>query len=428
MKRIPFSIFPLIFTLFAAKTTAQINGYDTTYSVVTVSSAQSFYLDSRVVSNVNGRSRVTVPVVLPEGTARWFYSFAATESKNEPLEWVGLAGQLTKLVDKTGIASELINRLVKPSGTASCDIFVLNTEGVDFFLKKDDKKWKSSADYSRQNMTGGIVEARPQQPRFSIGLSNPSLKSGINVRIEVTAIVAKATAVYNNSTAAKTNTAKETTWSAIERDALFQKIVGTFDGKTTPSVSEVSFCVQQKILKSFTPDEFKNIGENEQRVVYFRILNDCYAETHNENLAAEMTFLGITKRQLDTLESTGNFAEMLRMTCKIEGFGFLAVSNRVRHVRALLLNNQLDEALNIADPLARILPDDLPVNLHLAHVCLLKNDVKRAEKIYLKFKNRTSTEGVACAQMVNDDFNLFVKNRIFNSNFENIKRKLKIRD
>ncbi|NJN33640.1 MAG: hypothetical protein HC817_04695 [Saprospiraceae bacterium] len=55
-------------------------------------------------------------------------------------------------------------------------------------------------------MTGGIVEARlqnQQKTRFSIGLSNPSLKSGMNVRIEVTAIVAKATAVYNNATMEK---------------------------------------------------------------------------------------------------------------------------------------------------------------------------------------------------------------------------------
>ncbi|NJN33641.1 MAG: hypothetical protein HC817_04700 [Saprospiraceae bacterium] len=132
MKSVSISTFLLIFGLLTAKTTAQTNRFDTTYSVVTVSPAQNFYLDSRLVSNVNGRSRVAIPVALPEGTVRWFYSFAATESKNEPLEWVGLAGQLTKLVDKTGITSELINRLVKPSGTAACDIFVLNTEGVEF--------------------------------------------------------------------------------------------------------------------------------------------------------------------------------------------------------------------------------------------------------------------------------------------------------
>ncbi|NJN33639.1 MAG: tetratricopeptide repeat protein [Saprospiraceae bacterium] len=188
-------------------------------------------------------------------------------------------------------------------------------------------------------------------------------------------------------------------------------------------------------MKNFTSEEFKNIGENEQRVVYFRILNDCYAETHNEQLAAEMTFLGSAIRQLDTLEQTGNFGELLRLTRKIDGMGFHAVSNRVRHVRALLLNNQLDEALNIADPLARILPDDWAVNLHLAHVFLLKNDVKRAEKVYFKFKNEKNsthdnpfTKGRTWAQMVSDDFNFFIKNRIFNSNFENIKRKLKIRD
>ena len=96
---------------------AQIPVQDSAFTVVTISPAQSFYLDSRLMSNLNGRSRLTIPVSLPEGTVRWYYSFAASESKNEPLEWVGLAGQLTKLYDRTGIASEVINRLVKPAGT-----------------------------------------------------------------------------------------------------------------------------------------------------------------------------------------------------------------------------------------------------------------------------------------------------------------------
>ena len=76
--------------------------YDTTFSVVTLSPPQSFYLDSRIVSQINGRSRLTIPVQLPQGTIHWYYSFAAMEAKNEPFEWVGLAAQLTKLVDRTG--------------------------------------------------------------------------------------------------------------------------------------------------------------------------------------------------------------------------------------------------------------------------------------------------------------------------------------
>ena len=126
---------------FTAAIFAQPNRtYDTAFSVVTLTPPQSFYLDSRLVSQINGRSRLTLPVQLPTGTIRWYYSFASLESKNEPMEWVSLAAQLTKLVDKTGISAAFISRVVNPTGTASCDIYILDTEGVKFFEEKEDKK------------------------------------------------------------------------------------------------------------------------------------------------------------------------------------------------------------------------------------------------------------------------------------------------
>ena len=181
----------LFISIISTTLKSQIPTQDSAFTVVTIAPAQSFYLDSRLMSNLNGRSRLTIPVNLPEGTVRWYYSFAASESKNEPLEWVSLAGQLTKLYDRTGIASEAINRLVKPTGTTVCDIFVLNTEGVLQFENKDDANLIVDKDFSRQNMTSGIVEVWVKNKRPVLGLSNPSLKTGINVKIEISAVVSK---------------------------------------------------------------------------------------------------------------------------------------------------------------------------------------------------------------------------------------------
>jgi hypothetical protein len=77
--------------------------------------------------------------------------------------------------------------------------------------------------------------------------------------------------------------------------------------------------------------------------------------------------------------------------------------------------------------MVRLMPDDLGLNLHLAHLYLFKNQTDKAEKLYLKFKNRQNTEGVVWEQWVNRDFTFFVQNKIFNSQYDNIKRKLKIR-
>lgn len=428
---------PLLVCLFFTKTTpvfAQISMLDTAYSVVTVSSAQNFYLDSRIISKINGHSRLALPVVLPENTVRWFYSFAATESKNEPLEWVSLAGQLTKIYDRTGIVSEAITRLVKPVGTTVCDVFVFDTEGVAAFEKRDDAILNFDKNLSRMSITGGIVEGIATKNKLMLGISNPSLKTGINVKIEVSAIVAKSTIIYNKVTQ-KTPTEKANLWTKMEREAVFSDVLASFEGKNDPSVSEVTTCVVQKVASNFTPDEFKNRSLGERDAVLSQMRKDCFSETKNEILASNLTFLWASKKQLDSLEQAGKSEELLKLTTEIEQKNFSSVANRTRHVRALILNNKKDEALKMADPMARLMPEDLVVQLNFAHSLLLNNQLEKAEKLYLKFKNKINNspatfyvEKATWEEMVAADFKIFIKNKLFNSAYENIKRKLKIKE
>jgi hypothetical protein len=399
---------------------------DTTFTVVTISPSQSFYLDSRMVSSLSGRSRVTIPINLPEGTVRWYYTFAAMESKNEPLEWVSLAGQLTKLYDRTGIASEAINRLVKPTGTVSCDVFVIHPEAVKAFEAKDDKNWNYDKNYSRQNITSGVIEAYPYTPHLQLGLSNSSIKTGINVKVEISAVVAKTTPIYNVNNRLK-NVNQSANWLLNNRTPVLNDIIERFDGKRTPAVSEVSTCVLNKITTNFLPDEFKNKAKEEKDVIVSRMIKDCYPETKQEALETEIQYLATAKKQMDSLEKVGNFMELLNVARKIESMNFASVPNRTRLIRALMLTGQNDEAFNMADPMVRLMPDDLSLNLHLAHLYLFKNQTDKAEKLYLKFKNRQNTEGVVWEQWVNKDFNFFIQNKIFNSQYDNIKRKLKIK-
>ena len=77
---------------------------------------------------------------------------------------------------------------------------------------------------------------------------------------------------------------------------------------------------------------------------------------------------------------------------------------------------------------------DLEIQLNLAHIYLLSNDYKKAEKLYKKFENQqlnvsngTHTEGETWEQMVATDFDFFMKNKIYSGYFSNIKKKLKIK-
>jgi tetratricopeptide (TPR) repeat protein len=270
---------------------------------------------------------------------------------------------------------------------------------------------------------------------LQLGLSNPSIKTGINVKVEITAVVVKVTPKYNVNNRSK-NVNNSANWLLNDRTPVLNDVIERFDGKRTPSVSEVSTCVLNKITVNFLPDELKNKAKEEKDVIISRMIRDCYPETKQQALEMEMQYLATAKKQMDTLEKAGNFTELLNMARKIESMNFASVPNRTRLIRALMLTGQYDEAFNMADPMVRLMPDDLGLNLHLAHLYLFKNQTDKAEKLYMKFKNRQNTEGVSNSdffgkgvvweQRVGQDFSFFVKNKIFNSQFDNIKRKLRI--
>ena len=431
MKRITFVLICFVGFL-SANFSQQTRSFDTAFSVLTLTSPQSFYLDSRIVSQINGRSRLTIPVQLPEGTIRWYYSFVALESKNEPMEWVGLAAQLTKLVDKTGISAAFISRFVSPTGTAACDIYVLDTEGGKFFEEKEDKKWQYDRNTSRLNMTGGVVESYVSKPNFVVGMSNPSLKSGINIRIEITAIVAKLSPKYNANRQLR-DASSEPLWSGAQREAFYNDFQSSFEGKMTPSVSEVSMCMMSKVIHHFTPKEFDAKAKVEKEALVSWIKKDCYVETHNEILEGRIVELDDMKLKINALEQTGDFVAMAALAERA-ALEFPSVAIQTRQTRALLLANELSRAQTLAESLARTNPEDLDIQLNLAHIYLLSNNYKEAEKLYKKFQNQrihtaagSNTEGVNWEQMVATDFDFFMKNKIYSGYFSNIKKKLKIK-
>ena len=280
---------------------------------------------------------------------------------------------------------------------------------------------------SRYNMTGGTVEAVPTVGSFAVGLSNPSVKTGINVKIEISAVVAKSTPIYNVVAANFPTADKSEMWQTAEREVLFQRIKTRFDGRDDPSVSTACFCVLQKLIRNFTPDELRQRAASEQEILLSRMQKDCFSESNNVQLAIDMDNLTANKHDVDSLEKVGNLPKLLDLSRKIAAT-YPSVSNRSRLVRSLILTQQFAEAHPLAENLAVQNLTDLPIQLNWAHVQLFENQLDKAEQQYVKFRNQRNTEGVTGEQMVAADFKLFVRNKIFNSRYDNILKKLKIKN
>jgi hypothetical protein len=159
------------------------------YKAKTVHKPQHFFLNS--VGNVLGRTRVTLPVNLPENTERWYYTYSAYREEEEAQrisKTLDLAGQVAGYL--IGTEGKLIGQaaalLTAPAGGEQCDVYLLGEEQLQAFLDKDDFKYKPEG--SRENYTSGTVEIEKQKGKLHLGFRNNSLLYGIHVVVEVVAI------------------------------------------------------------------------------------------------------------------------------------------------------------------------------------------------------------------------------------------------
>jgi hypothetical protein len=159
------------------------------YKVVPVISKETFTLNSGSRALIGGRSRIDLPVELPPNTVEWYYALT-TSPERAPAPNIGLMGQLIKLVTPSGIASTVMSALMTPGGSGSCDVFLFADQGnLNRFLAKQ-PQFAYLMSGTRQNFNQGAVQIRDAvKGNFFLGLRNPSGLAGVQVTVEVCAIV-----------------------------------------------------------------------------------------------------------------------------------------------------------------------------------------------------------------------------------------------
>lgn len=147
-----------------------------------------------------GITRLIKPVELPQNTVEFYYTFAAFRNK-EDLQKVAnkfnLFSQLSSLVEQNGqqfaavgtaskIAIELLN---SPPGSDYCDVYLLPSDQDWLFLSKG--QFKFYVEYSRLNQVSGVVKCIPIKNvnKYWLGFINNDLMHGINIRVDVVALV-----------------------------------------------------------------------------------------------------------------------------------------------------------------------------------------------------------------------------------------------
>ena len=179
--------------------------YDTTYTTVQekylikkefkpisiVPTTEYFINSGSNATFKGGKSRITFPVTLPKNTQEWYYVFSASREKSDIDKAKGsfnLVGQLSTLIDQTGALNFGVDMLTKPPGGNICDVYLLDFENSRLFEAKEAYQYMTSG--TRENIKSGVVKMTGGSGQaYYIGIKNPDSMYGIQVAIEVVAIV-----------------------------------------------------------------------------------------------------------------------------------------------------------------------------------------------------------------------------------------------
>jgi hypothetical protein len=154
------------------------------YMVVPIVSQQSFYLKAGAGYN----SGEILPINLPANTVKWYYTIT-TMSGHGSFANNDLTGQLVKLVDPNhGIAADA--SVTVPRGTGLCDVFLMTNpnEAIKYVNKQPAISFLMND--SREHFISGAVPVNDYlDGSCFMVIRNPGYSRGVNINIEVTAIV-----------------------------------------------------------------------------------------------------------------------------------------------------------------------------------------------------------------------------------------------
>ncbi len=164
-----------------------------TYLVESIQKPQKFFINSGSNSTFKGgKSRVAIPIILPENTVKWYYEFSASRDEDQ-IESVtnalSLVSELSTLVDQSGLLGFGIDQLTQPPGSDYCDVYLIDQNNYTPFLNKN-PQFLQYPEGTRENLKSGVVEIDCcHQGPIYLGLKNPDNFHGIHVVVEVAAIV-----------------------------------------------------------------------------------------------------------------------------------------------------------------------------------------------------------------------------------------------
>lgn len=243
-----------------------------TQKTIKILEPQSFYLNGGSRNMLGGNSRTGFKIDLPPNTLEWYYAFTTEPNKNN-IQNLQLENQLRFLLQTSGFSGSLLSLVKIPAGQGLIDIYLTDKNGYDLFFEKDFwGMWKYTA--PRHTIEGSRTNTKDAKVKIDdvktgshfIVIRNTSATTGVNIKLEVVAIVEETTTDLSQ-------------WDKKTKDQLFNYLrtdmKNTFYQYNDDKIDEVTGCVITKFTKDLKPTDVSNLAEYEIKAIVKKYVGEC---------------------------------------------------------------------------------------------------------------------------------------------------------
>lgn len=240
--------------------------------VVKIIEPQSFYLNGGTRNYLGGSSRTGFKIDLPPNTVQWYYAFTTESNKNND-QSIQLQNQLMSIITSVNNTNPVLSLIKIPQGQGLIDIYLTDKKGYDIFFQKNAfNLWTYDApnsyiEGSRKNhREGKVMIDDVKKGTHYIVVRNTSSTVGINVKLEVVAIVEEKIINYNE-------------WSKEVKNDLYNKIKevvkNDYKSYDETKIEELSICIMTNLTKEVKPSDFLNMADYEIKLILKKNIENC---------------------------------------------------------------------------------------------------------------------------------------------------------
>ena len=389
--------------------------YSTVFEAQTVISQRLISLNGGLRSQVDGKSRTIIPVNLPKETISWYYTFS-TGSAGSGVKNLQLLMQVSALIaDPTKVTSFALSNIKIPSGSHTVDVYLLDQPNADAFFNKIDNKGGTFY-YNREGTVTATKEGTVRINQISnsqmyLGIKNPSSLDGVDVSIEVVAIVA--VEIY------------EDRWTLDNLNKIYYNCLGTFSIRNI-EIEQICNCVKEKIFNNYVPSAYYQLSEPSRNKLHKDEISNCTIETENtsvidkdkkiKELYEQHRGQSITK---DYKAQEETLIELIR-----NGINHWNIYNSLGFVQLCLKKYEAAKK-SLQMGLGKN-PTNLYLLGNLGNYYLLTEQYEQAITIFKEYKNKKIDGKMKFKKAVSEDLKEFERLGLGNPYFERVRKKLKI--